>query len=265
MKNYIKYPIILITLFSLGSCVMKSKYDDLDTRTKDMNQKIDALKQNISDLEQDLAEQKAENEKLNLRNEELSQVNRKLVDKNKDLAMELTDIRRKSINLETELEKKKEKLDEILSAQKSLEHSLKREIREGNIKIQELKGMLKVNVVSEVLFESGSHVVRESGKEVLSKVADSLKKITDKRIEVQGHTDDQKITGKLQQKYPTNWELSAARATTVARYLQDHGVNPKLLSAAGFSKYHPVATNDTAEGRAQNRRIELILMPIIGM
>ena len=85
--------------------------------------------------------------------------------------------------------------------------------------------------------------------------------VEDKVIRVEGHTDNLKIHGALAQKYPTNWELSAARAVNVARYLQKQGIDPDILSATAFGEHKPVASNDTKEGRAKNRRIEIVLLP----
>jgi chemotaxis protein MotB len=80
-------------------------------------------------------------------------------------------------------------------------------------------------------------------------------------VQVQGHTDDVPISGRLAERFPSNWELSAARAVNVARFLQERGVDPTLLSATGYSEYRPRAGNDTPEGRQQNRRIEILLGP----
>jgi chemotaxis protein MotB len=85
--------------------------------------------------------------------------------------------------------------------------------------------------------------------------------VDDKAIRIEGHTDAIPISGSLAQRYPTNWELSAARAINVARYLQKEAINPALLSAAGFGEFKPVADNATVEGRAKNRRIEIVLVP----
>jgi chemotaxis protein MotB len=88
-----------------------------------------------------------------------------------------------------------------------------------------------------------------------------LKDIKDQEIVVSGHTDNVPITSKLAATYPTNWELSAARAIAVVKILESNGVDPKMLVAAGFGEFRPVADNATPEGRAQNRRMEIVLMP----
>ncbi len=79
---------------------------------------------------------------------------------------------------------------------------------------------------------------------------------------MEGHTDNVPIGPAIIDKFPTNWELSTARATTVVRYLQERGVNPGYLSAEGYSEYRPVAPNDTEEGKSKNRRIEIVLIPL---
>ncbi len=78
---------------------------------------------------------------------------------------------------------------------------------------------------------------------------------------MEGHTDNVPIGSRLAERFPSNWELSTARATTVARYLQDKGIDPKLLSACGYSEFRPVSPNDTDENKAKNRRIEIALIP----
>jgi len=138
--------------------------------------------------------------------------------------------------------------------------SMKNEISKGEVTISELKGKLTVNLVESVLFDSGKAEVKPNGLVVLQKVIDILKNLKDKAIRVEGHTDNVKIGGLLARKYPTNWELSAARAINVAKYLQQQGIDPSLLAAVAYGEFKPVAPNDTEEGRTKNRRIELVLV-----
>ena len=91
-------------------------------------------------------------------------------------------------------------------------------------------------------------------------MVETLKGVQDKAIRIEGHTDNIQISGALTQTFPTNWELSAARAINVARYLQKQGLDPATLSAAAFGEFKPVADNETKEGRAKNRRIEITLV-----
>ena len=138
---------------------------------------------------------------------------------------------------------------------------MKSEISKGQVTISELKGKLTVNMVDSILFDSGKAEVKKGGLEILGKVISILKDVKDKAIRIEGHTDNVQISRNLAQRYPTNWELSAARAINVARYLQDEGIDPGQLSAGAYGEWKPVATNDTAEGKAKNRRIEINLVP----
>jgi len=103
--------------------------------------------------------------------------------------------------------------------------------------------------------------IKKEGLAVLKRVVEISKKVKDKNIRIEGHTDNVKITSRLAKVYPTNWELSAARAINVLKYLQQQGIDPKILSATAFGEYQPLADNSTAEGRAKNRRIAIILLP----
>lgn len=138
---------------------------------------------------------------------------------------------------------------------------MKDEIAKGDIKIKQVKDRLTIDIVDRVLFDSGQWAVRPEGLQVLRQVSDVLKHVTDKQIRIEGHTDNVPIGLKLRDRIPTNWELSTARATNVVRHLIDQGVDRTLLLAAGYADTRPIASNETAEGRAANRRIEIILYP----
>jgi len=158
---------------------------------------------------------------------------------------------------------KREKLDEISSTYEGLLEGMKDEVAKGRVTISQLRGKLSVNVLDEILFDSGSAAVKAEGKEVLGRIGEVLIGLEDKAIVIEGHTDTVPISGELAKRFATNWELSTARATSVVRYLQDTaGIAPERLSAVGFGPYHPVAANDTPEGRARNRRIEIKLVPL---
>jgi chemotaxis protein MotB len=137
---------------------------------------------------------------------------------------------------------------------------MKSEIALGQVTISELKGKLTVNMEAAILFDSGKADVKKDGLEILKKMVDTLKGVKDKAIRIEGHTDNVQIIGALTRVFPTNWELSAARAINVAKYLQQQGLDPAVLSAAAFAEYKPVADNGTKEGRAKNRRIEITLV-----
>ena len=138
---------------------------------------------------------------------------------------------------------------------------MKKEIEKGQIKITQLADRLSVTLVDKILFPSGSANITPEGIKVLQRVGDIIKNSKDQVIRVEGHTDDQPLSWYLRGTYPSNWELSTARATTVARFLQDNvGIKGSKLHAVGMSQYHPVADNSTSEGRSKNRRIEIAVI-----
>jgi chemotaxis protein MotB len=156
---------------------------------------------------------------------------------------------------------REEKVQEVSRTYTQMIEKMKSEIADGQVTITELQGRLTVNMVDAILFDSGKADIKPEGRKILQKVAEVIGQVEDKAIRVEGHTDNVKIGGALARAFSSNWELSAARAINVARYLQRLGVDPALLSAAAFGEYRPVSENDTVEGRAKNRRIEIVLVP----
>lgn len=178
-------------------------------------------------------------------------------EKNKALSDENVALKESTVKLE----KKSKEVEAASNTYKDLVQEMKGEIAKGQVTITELKGKLTMDVVDKILFDSGEAAVKEEGLAVLKRVVDILKNVKDKNIHVEGHTDNVKITGRLAKKYATNWDLSYARAINVTKYLQQEGIDPKVLSATAFGEYQPIADNSTPEGRAKNRRIAIILLP----
>ena len=167
-------------------------------------------------------------------------------------------------NLEGKLEKKEAALDAVKALQDSLAKSLVEEIETGDVRVSEREGLLVVDVSDTVLFAIGEAELSERGQKVLTRLAESLAALPDDTVfQVGGHTDNSPIKSEeVKAKFPTNWELSAARATNVVRFLEETAKIPgKRLIAAGFSEFRPVASNKKAKGRAKNRRIEIALIP----
>ena len=191
--------------------------------------KTDTLSKNISELRQQVAELKAENSKLN------------------DYASELQRL-------------KEEKVKELSGTYEQLLVNMKNEISQGQVTISELKGKLTVNMEAAILFDSGRADVKPEGIDILNKMVETLKNVTNKAIRIEGHTDAVQITGALANTFPTNWELSAARAINVTKFMQQQGIEPGNLSATAFAEFKPVAENVTKEGRTKNRRIEITLV-----
>jgi chemotaxis protein MotB len=167
--------------------------------------------------------------------------------------------------LQVKIEEEKETSErEIALVKKTIDEfalSLKKEISGGAIEIEQEKDRLRMSIAEELFFESGKAEIKPEGKTVLLKIAAVLKKIPEKNVRVEGHTDNVPIGPKIRDKYPTNWELGAVRAVNVVRFLQEEGgMDPLRLSAVSFGQYRPKATNRTQAGRSKNRRIEIILI-----
>ncbi len=167
-------------------------------------------------------------------------------------------------SLSHDVQAKDEELAKLRGDFDELQDKMKAEIEKGNVRLSQDKGRIKVDVVDEILFDVGDSLVSKQGEEVLSRVGAVLAKMKDKQIQVSGHTDDQNISARLKDRFPTNWELSTARAITVVRFLEERaGIPGRRLVAAAHSQYEPIAQNRTAAGRQRNRRIEILLTPEI--
>lgn len=170
----------------------------------------------------------------------------------------LEDDRAKLSARERKLLDEKRKLEEKTNHYEDVAAALKQELESGRVALRKLRDGIVVEMPNKVLFPSGKATLNEAGKETLAKVADAIKTIQDKRIRVEGHTDNVPVGKGLA--FVDNWELSTERALTVTRFLQEGGVSSNKLSAEGRSEYAPVASNESDEGRAKNRRIEIYLV-----
>jgi chemotaxis protein MotB len=222
--------------------------------------KSDTLSKHIVDLRAHVADLKDDNTKLKKNIETLNADMSTLQDQVLTLQKENEALKDQAETLERQ---RKEEILAMKGTYESLLENMESEIEKGEITITQLKGKLKVNMLDEILFDSGKTTIKPQGVEVLKRVGKVLLDVEDRTISIEGNTDNVPIGAELSKKYPTNWELSAARATQVARYLQEEiGIDPGLLSATGYGEYHPVASNDTEEGRAKNRRIDIVLIPM---
>lgn len=275
---------ILFFALLLTGCVSTTRYkaalSESEARKTDLEkttQELDASKAANQKLTGDLSALKAakdkdaadcESEKKRLsdlnaaKSDELSAAKAELSNREKEkeyLDREVQRLQAKTGELSSEKEKE---LANVKSTYEKLVGELKGEIEKGDIKITQAIDRLSVNMVEKILFDSGRAEIKPGGVKVLKRVAGILKGVTDKEIRVEGHTDNVPIGESLKKRFPSNWELSTARATNVVKYFAETGVNPKLLSAAGYADNKPVASNDTPESRSQNRRIEIVLLPL---
>ncbi len=151
--------------------------------------------------------------------------------------------------------------EEITEAQSQLEKDMRTALESKDVTISELKGQLTVNILDQVLFDSGEAELKPEGPQVLRKIAAVLQQAPGRQIHVVGHPDNVPIRGG-RGRFASNWELSSGRALAAVRFLQEQcGVDPRRLGALGHGEFRPIAANETGEGRARNRRIEVVVLP----
>jgi chemotaxis protein MotB len=283
LKRTLMLLVVFLLSVMVGGCVSSSKFEKKVAEADGLNQALQALQQKydkltaenndlkdqFKKLNGDFAQLSIQKDKITADRDELDKV---LKSRSDSLSKTIHELREKTAALEMEnaslkesvANLKKTKEEEVKSVSKTYENlmqEMKGEIAQGQVAITELKGKLTVDVLDKILFASGEAEVKPEGLAVLQRVIDILKNVKDKAIRIEGHTDNVKIGGALARKYATNWELSAARAINVTRYLQKQGIDPALLASVAYGEYKPIADNSTSEGRAKNRRIAIILQP----
>ena len=265
--------VIVALALGMGACTrFESTYMKQVGEAGDLRQQLSALqrqheelldenkvlKTRIEALTGDLAEMTKDRDTRQAESDSLSQT---IVELRGRIAVLDTENRKLQQDIVTLKKTQKEKVQKVSTTYQDLLEKMKKEISEGQVTISELKGKLTVNMVDAILFDTGKAEVKQEGLEVLKKVISILKGETEKAIRIEGHTDNVPISGNLAKRFPTNWELSATRAINVTRFLQEQGIDPDVLSAVAYGEYKPISDNETPEGRAMNRRIEIILIP----
>ena len=161
-----------------------------------------------------------------------------------------------------ELEKRKEALEKMRIENERIKEEFQDHVVKSQIEIWEAKKGLVISFIDKVLFDSGKAEIKPQAYPVLEKVAQIIKDYPKRPVLIGGHTDNVPIGPRLKSRYQTNWELSTARAVAILRYLiRKRSLPPEQLAAAGYGKYHPIDSNETAEGRQKNRRVEVVIMP----
>jgi len=251
-KSLFFIPVILIIF--LSGCVAKKKYLDsqiqlryLKNDSAQLAYKVSRLNDSISKLQQQL--------------NELNNNYAQLTNSANATQSQLSESRRSL----QEQQQKLQQLQNLLDQQKQKAAELKKKMTDAlvgfsanDLTVTQKNGKVYVSLSENLLFPSGSAVVNPQGKEALGKLADVLNANPDISVDIEGHTDSIPI----RKKYEDNWALSTARATSIVRILvNDYKVDPVRVIASGHSQYDPVDTNSTEEGRARNRRTEIILSP----
>ncbi len=157
-----------------------------------------------------------------------------------------------------EARKQKAAAEARLATFRNLVAKLRSMIDSGQLKVVIRNGRMIIALPNDILFESGKTEVKAEGKTALAKVAQVLATVPDRDFLIAGHTDDVPIKTS---RFPSNWELSTARAVEVVKFLVQNGMAPKVVAATGYAQFDPVVKNDSDANRAQNRRIEIVLQP----
>jgi chemotaxis protein MotB len=233
----------------------------LDARVKELEAALAAKSQELAQatgdrdaLKKQLDDNTALVGELKNRLEKLGQNVEKLTGEKGQLAEGLEDARSR---LE-ELRKQKAAAEASAATFRTLVQRLRSMIDAGQLQVVIRDGRMLIALPDEVLFDSGKTEIKPDGQTALAQVAAVLTTIADRHFLVAGHTDTNPIHTK---EFPSNWELSTARAVRVTQFLIAHGMSPQVLAAAGYGEFDPVAANDSKEHRAQNRRIEIVLQP----
>lgn len=238
---------VLAAALAGSGCVSKGEFEKL---ASDKNSEIDALQRQRSALEQEKQELQSQRSALERQQADLRSQLATLQSQRSQLERERDELARQKGELEAASKQTRSQYDGLVK-------NLTEEVKKGQLQVRQFKDMLTVEVAEQLFFDSGRAALKDQGKDVLKRVGEALKGYDDKVIRVVGHTDNVPIATA---QFPSNWELSVARATTVVRFLQGAGVPPERMTASGRGEYSPVAPNDDADGRRKNRRIEITLV-----
>jgi len=154
---------------------------------------------------------------------------------------------------------KEKALNELSQQADQIEKQLRAEIENGEITLKRYKTKTIINIDNSILFDSGQARLKKKVKQSLAKIAQAINRYPENNIQIEGHTDNVPIHT---EQFPSNWELSSARALAVLRFFTDKtDMDPRKLSAVGYGEYHPLAPNDTPENKRMNRRVDIVILP----
>lgn len=260
-SNFLHSFFFVIAIIILSSCVSRKKYLDSQVQLRYLKNDSAQLAYRVSSLTDSVANLQKQINDLSKQMDELNKKNEALTLAASSTQSQLTQSKQSL----AEQQQKLEQLQNLLDQQKQRAEELRKRMTDAlvgfnasDLSITQKNGKVYVSLSENLLFPSGSAVVNPKGKEALSKLAGVLNANPDISVNIEGHTDSIPI----RVRYPDNWALSVARATAIVRILvNDYKVDPVRVIASGHSLFDPVDTNSTPEGRARNRRTEIILSP----
>ena len=242
--------LVLITTCFLSGCVSTGKFEQMEAAK---NEEIETLQQQKAALIDQKTMLEAQKGILEKERFELTKHKSELEKQNTAIYQQVGTLEQQRAELLAASQQRQQQYDALVQG-------LSNEVEQGQLKVRQYQNMLAVELAEQIFFDSGRATLKAGGKDVLKKVGEALIVYENKVIRVVGHTDNIPIARSLQATFPSNWELSVARATNVVRFLQEVGVPPDRLVASGRGEYDPVAQNDSSEGRQKNRRIEIMLI-----
>ncbi len=274
--------ITILPVILLSACVSSGKHEatlaEMDTMRQSLGSAQEEINRNQQQIDQTVQELDAARMQNALAQEEIKRNQQQI----KTTEQQLESARKQIVTATNELmklESRKQDLQEELSESQaqmatlsSIENEtnrrnqiyekfvnrLKTMIDGGQLTVSIEQGRIVINLPNNVLFKSGSAKLNPEGEEALTQIASVLSQFSDRRFQIEGHTDNKPIKSA---RFPSNWELSTSRALTVVHLLTDMDVVPENISAAGFGEFRPRADNESEDGRQLNRRIEIIMLP----
>lgn len=221
--------------------------DETKRRLAEQTKRLEDLNGKLSDRDQEVARLNSLLEKGRGTGDELARTRQQVA----SLTGTLSDRDQEILRLRNQFDQRR--------AEKDLLKALQPEITAGHVNVSQSGDKLTINLTSAVLFDSGKDDLKPAGVDVIKRVGGILKEFPQQAVHVAGYTDSAPIRGALAKKFPTNKELSDARARHAATLLEEHGVTKSNLTAAGHGDSHPVADNKTNDGRSKNRRVEIVV------
>jgi chemotaxis protein MotB len=260
--------IVAISLLAgLTGCVSASSHrevvderDDLQLQRSRLEEGVRRMEDSTQSLESERVVLLDQLEDLNIERDALRKRRTQLNDQVASLESNEVQLSGALAEREARLAAANEEMHKLKSTYTDLVSDLETEVTQGVIEIEQLRTGLRVGVADEILFASGSARIGSQGHDLLGKVAKRLGEL-DYLIDVTGHTDSIPISGVLTKRYPSNWELASARASSVVRLFRASGIDGGRLRVISRAQFNPVASNDDAEGRRENRRIDITLRP----
>lgn len=273
---------LALCLVPATGCVSQRQYDEaladlqkVRLESAERARSIGKLEADVAKLAQDMAERDRKladatttEADLTKKVDDLTLMNAELAERLRKAGQSVEQLASERGNLSSALAETRRKLEELSRLQaaaearaaqfRDLQAKLKKLVDAGELTVVMRAGRMILALPNDVLFDSGKTDVKPIGKATIQKVAEVLKTLADRKFQVAGHTDDVKIQSP---RFPSNWELSTARAVEVTKLLIGGGMGAGTLSAAGYGEFDPVVANDTPENRQKNRRIEITLVP----